>query len=108
MAADKKRLPVFDQLKKIDILPAGGGSVWLGERGRYIIKNHDKAEPNRPCASVILNHKYFTGLFKTNKRGVYSADIKTGSGKTYLLFVLNDSDQLKICQKKHVRKIKES
>ncbi len=88
----KKKQPVFDTIKKVDTIK-DGGSVWRGERGQYVIRHIEKrTKEHAPVAHVILNNKYLTGLFRTKNKGIFSADIKTGAGKVYLLFVVHDHE----------------
>jgi hypothetical protein len=100
----KSKKPIFDRIEKIDSLPGGKGSIWQGDRGRYIIRHTEHKERQKPVAHVILNHRYFTGLFRTKLPSIYSADIKTAGGKQYLLFVMDKADSMNIYQKKHVGK----
>jgi hypothetical protein len=103
----KSRKKVFDRIDKIDSLADGAGTVWRGKNGIYIIrpvKLATGADPNKkPVAHVILNSKYFTGLFRTKKHGVFSADILTDSGKTFLIFNV-DNAGIEIIEKKKVAK----
>lgn len=91
-SAAKKQRPLFDTIHMIDKLKTGDGTVWQGDRGTYVIKHTDGGTPNRPVAHVMLNSKYFTGLFRTKHRGIFSGDIKTAAGKIYLLFVKHEHD----------------
>jgi len=99
--AVKKKSPVFDIIKKIDKLKDGTGTVWQGERGVYIIRHVEKREkPHAPVAHVMLNSRYLSGLFRTKRKDVFSADIKTGAGKMYLLFLVHDQEgNIEIVQK---------
>jgi len=101
MSAGKKKNAVFDTIKKIDKLQDGTGTVWKGERGVYIIRHVENREkPHTPVAHVMLNSRYFSGLFRTKRKDIFSADIKTGAGKMYLLFLVHDKEgNIEIVQK---------
>ena len=96
----KQQQPIFDTIHMVDKLKTGDGTVWQGDRGTYVIKHTDTGTPKRPVAHVMLNSKYFTGLFRTKHRGIFSGDIKTPAGKIYLLFVKHEHDgNIEIVQK---------
>jgi len=97
---DKKKQPVFDVIQQVDRLNDQTGTVWRGEKGTYIFKHTGNRTRHKPVAHVLLNSKYLTGLFATDKKGIFSGDIKTSTGKVYLLFVVHDHDgNIEIVQK---------
>jgi hypothetical protein len=93
----KKKLVPFDNLKLIAKTEQGSG--WQGEKGYYYFKPMDKEGPTQPIRQVYLNRKYFTGLFKTKKKGVFFGDMKVEDGKKYLQFQLLGGNGIKIFEK---------
>lgn len=83
---DRQDTVPFDSLAKVRDMEDTGGSIWTGKRGTYIIRHIERPAVRRPVARVMLNSQYLTGLFRTRQKTVYSADIKAGEGKVYLLF----------------------
>lgn len=97
--SQRKKCTVFDTIKRIDTIE--NGSVWQGEKGRYVIKHVEPREKHHsPIAHVMLNSKYFSGLFRTKRKDIFSADIKTDAGKQYLLFLWHEhEDNINIVNK---------
>lgn len=80
----KKKLIPFDNLKLLKKDEQGSG--WEGQKGYYYFKPVEKIGARQPVRQVYLNRKYLTGLFDTNKKGIYFGDMKEPDGKVYLQF----------------------
>lgn len=78
-------LVLFDRLTKDNTLP-DGTTVWKGEKGVYVFSDTGEVAVGKPIRKVYLNRTYLTGLFKGKRDREFSGDMKTESGKKYLVF----------------------
>jgi hypothetical protein len=91
----KNKLVLFDKLQRKT--RENGLSTWTGEKNKkYIFKRNEQATGNLPLTFVFIGQKYFTGIFKTKEKDVYSGDIKEIDGKRYLLFKVTGESKDKI------------
>jgi site-specific DNA-adenine methylase len=90
----KRKLVRYDSLTKQE--QRQDCSIWKGERGVYVFENTGEIEVKRPICRIYLNRTYFTGLFRSKKRGEYLGDIKEPEGKKYLLFRVKGESEMEI------------
>jgi len=95
----KKKFIIFDTIVKKS--KNEKLSVWTGSRGTYLFV---KPVNLKMASQVFLNRKYLTGLFRTDKKNVYSGDIREVAGKCYLKFEVVSDNEIRI--EKEIKRIK--
>lgn len=75
-------------------------TLWNGTKGTYTFLKVDQTEkPSKMIYRVMLNRKYFSGLFKTKLQGYLNADYREGETKHYLTFKKLSNDHISIYEK---------
>ena len=62
----------------------------------YVFETLEMSSERSPIARVFLNRKYFTGIFKTKIKRIWSGDIVVAGIRIYIDFVFEKSGELKI------------
>jgi len=93
----QKELILFDSISRKS--KGEKVSFWIGNQGDYLFKSSEKLGTMSPVSQVYLNRKYFTGIFRTKNKDIYSGDIKEIDKKRYLLFKVIDKDKINIYEK---------
>ena len=71
-------------------------TVWRGERGVYVFDHIEPTSDRSPVARVYLNRRYFSGVFKTKKRRIWSGDFKVNDERIFVDFVFDKTGDITI------------